>query len=127
TCAALMEECVVLPLYVISNSRDDGMSGIRLFCVTEGVELITKLPGSELVQSHHRYAVVWPSTHDRTGRQYRWLDSETREVVATIPHVEDIPDLPARWVERLRAGNGSNMAKADVENAEIDRLLVTWC
>lgn len=127
TLASLIAECGDLPRTVLSTSRDDGVSGIRFFRVPEGVELITKLPGIELVQAHHRYAVVWPSTHDKTGRRYQWLDSETREVVAAIPHVEDIPDLPARWVERLRAGNGSNMAKADVENAEIDRLLVTWC
>jgi hypothetical protein len=127
TLAALVAECGELPETVVSTSRDDGASGIRFFRVPDGVEFITKLPGIEFVQTHHRYAVVWPSTHDKTGRRYMWINSVTREVVAVIPHVENIPELPAAWVERLRADGESNTRKVEVEKTELDRLLITWC
>lgn len=126
TFANLIVECGDLPRTVLTTSRDDGVSGIRIFRVPEGVEFITKLPGIEIVQAHHRYALVWPSTHDKTGRLYQWFDTETGDAI-TIPHIDNIPDLPARWVERLRSDNESNRGKADVATGELDRLLAEWC
>jgi hypothetical protein len=127
TFAALIGECGDLPRTVISTSRDDGVSGIRVFRVPEGVEFITKLPGIEIVQAHHRYALVWPSTHDKTGRLYQWIDSETGDALGMIPHIDNIPDLPERWLDRLRAGAESNNGKAAVEKTDLDRALAVWC
>lgn len=127
TFANLIVECGDLPRTVITTSRDDGVSGIRIFRVPEGVEFITKLPGIEIVQAHHRYALVWPSTHDKTGRLYQWIDSETGDVLGMIPHIDNIPDLPQAWLDRLRVGSESNVNKAAVETGELDRKLAEWC
>lgn len=127
TLANLIVECGDLPRTVISTSRDDGVSGIRIFRVPEGVEFITKLPGIEIVQAHHRYALVWPSTHDKTGRLYQWIDSETGDALGMIPHIDNIPDLPQAWLDRLTAGSESNVSKATVETSELDRSLAAWC
>lgn len=55
----------------ITTSRDD-TSGIRLFRVPIGeVYRANPFPGIEIIQRHHRYAVVWPSVHP-SGRRYRW-------------------------------------------------------
>lgn len=69
-----------LPPTVRSTSRDDGVSGIRLYRVPPGTELVggIKFPDMEIgdidvVQHHHRYMVCWPSIHPE-GRQYRWID-----------------------------------------------------
>ena len=68
-----------LPYSPRSSSRDDGISGIRLYRIPAGLELEDKLGfpelglgGVEIVQRHHRYVVCWPSIHPE-GRQYRWL------------------------------------------------------
>lgn len=127
TLANLILECGDLPRTVLTTSRDDGISGIRIFRVPEGVEFVTKLPGIEIVQAHHRYALIWPSTHDTTGRLYQWFDSDSGEPVVTIPHIDNIPDLPQRWIERLSITGESNTSKADVQTAEIDRSLAEWC
>lgn len=127
TLAALITECGDLPRTVITSSRDDGVSGIRIFRVPTRVELISKLPGIEIVQAHHRYALVWPSTHDKTGKIYTWRDSESGEPVAVIPHVDNIPDLPAAWLDRLRADSArSNMNKIDADRSEVDVKLREW-
>lgn len=128
TFAALIGECGDLPRTVITTSRDDGVSGIRIFRVPAGTELITKLPGIEIVQAHHRYALVWPSTHDKTGKTYTWRDSEDGSPVVMIPHVDNIPELPQAWLDRLRSSEtSSNMNKIEADRSEIDDRLREWC
>ena len=86
-----------------STSRDDG-SGISFYRVLAGTRLQGKAGrGIEIIQPHHRYAVVWPSLHPETGDQYRWSDDE-------IPCVSSLPDLPDSWTSGLAArtsGQGS--------------------
>ena len=53
----------------------------------------------EIVQPHHRYLVCWPSMHPE-GRRYRWRDPEGR--FGGIPPRNDLPALPAGWIEGLR-------------------------
>lgn len=93
TMARIAEDLGPLPDTSVSNSRgDDG--GIRFFRVPAGQVWVADLGlGVEVIQPHHRYAVVAPSTHPKTGQRYRWS--------AGAPHVDDLPDLPAPWVERL--------------------------
>jgi hypothetical protein len=69
-----------LPPTVRSTSRDDGVSGIRLYRVPPGTELVggIKFPDMEIgdidiVQHHHRYLNSWPTIHPE-GRPYRWID-----------------------------------------------------
>ena len=95
-----------LPYSPKSTSRTDG-SGIRLYRVPAGLRFagVLEFPDLdlgdvEIIQPHHRYAVVWPSVHDKTGQRYYWHDADGE--VITPPHSEAIPELPAAWVEALR-------------------------
>lgn len=89
-----------LPATFCTTSRDDGVSGIRLFRVPTDTRFIPALPGIEIVQPHHRYAVVWPSVHP-SGNTYVWLDSVTGEQREGLPEPGALPRLPDAWVEHL--------------------------
>lgn len=99
TLADLEAELGHLPHTWVSTSRMDGVSGIRFFRLAEPVRLIGSLPGIEIIQRHHRYAVVAPSIHP-DGREYLWLHGGE---VVDVPNVADLPPLPAAWVEHLRS------------------------
>jgi hypothetical protein len=96
-----------LPDTIRSTSREDPYSGIRLYRKPADVSLHTqiKFPGVasgniEIVQDHHRYCMSWPSLHPE-GRVYEWRDDNGNAV--EIPAIEDLPLLPQRWVDGLRA------------------------
>ncbi len=98
-----------LPSTVRSTSRDDGISGIRLFRVPLGMKLAgvikfvgLKIGDIEIIQNHHRYMVVSPSIHPE-GRPYKWFDEKSGDEVALPPSPEELPELPPSWVEGLRA------------------------
>lgn len=83
------------------SSRNDGVSGVRLFRVDKDWEAAGKLPeGSngispgEVIQWHHRYVVCPPSIHPDTGRAYRWRSG-------SITKVTDLPALPQSWLDAL--------------------------
>jgi hypothetical protein len=94
-----------LPPTWTSTSRD-GVSGIRLFRVPDGSTFPGSLhhplrreqSGVELIQYHHRYAVVAPSVHPE-GRAYRWVGPDGRP--GSIPTPDQLPELPAGWREHL--------------------------
>lgn len=95
-----------LPGAPISTSRDDGVSGIRMFRVPGDVPLSESISFPELslgdieiIQRHHRYAVVWPSVHPE-GRPYWWTNSDGQLI--GIPAPSELPMLPQSWVEGLR-------------------------
>jgi hypothetical protein len=97
-----------LPPTVRSQNRNDGVSGIKLFRMPLGVELHGNvefpelhLDGIDVIQHHHRYLVVWPSIHP-SGRLYVWFDERTDMVLGEPPRSNDVPELPAAWVEALR-------------------------
>ncbi|HEX2578648.1 MAG TPA: bifunctional DNA primase/polymerase [Aquihabitans sp.] len=101
TLAALEAQLGPLPYTWTSTSRHDGVSGIRLYKIPPGVKLVGSLPGIEIIQRHHRYAVVAPSIHP-DGREYRWIDPDGVEG-SDVAYREDVPDLPPAWLEHLRA------------------------
>lgn len=111
-----------LPDTWISTSRLDGVSGIRFYRLPEPVKLVGSLPGIEIIQRHHRYAVVAPSIHPE-GRPYMWLrDGE----VVDVPNVDDLPLLPTAWVEHLRADRRTGaqrhaMATGDETSPTVER------
>jgi Bifunctional DNA primase/polymerase, N-terminal len=97
-----------LPESPRATSRDDGISGIRLYRVPAGWKAAGLLPAApvceghplpdgretragdmvspgEVIQHHHRYMVAPPSTHP-SGRRYRWLGGNP------VP-VSDLPFL----------------------------------
>jgi hypothetical protein len=100
THAGLVAKCGELPATWVSTSRTDG-SGIRFFRIPEGVKLRGALGGIEIIQWHHRYAVVAPSIHPDTDRPYR-LISPDGEIVEILPHPSELPELPQTWLEELR-------------------------
>lgn len=89
-----------------STSREgDLISGIRLFRVPPGKKLEDvivfrelKIGDIEIVQRHHRYAVVWPSIHP-DGRQYWWTNE--RGQLKGIPTPDELPELPQAWLDAL--------------------------
>jgi bifunctional DNA primase/polymerase-like protein len=125
TLTRMAEELGELPPTIMSTSRTDD-SGIRMFRIPEGVKLVTKLPGIEFVQQHHRYVVCWPSIHPE-GRTYQWIDTGTGEILDRVPDVGDVPLLPEAWVEHLRIDARHSNGKSDADPSEIAEQLGRWC
>lgn len=103
-----------LPPTWVATSRTDGVSGIRLFRIPEGLAWpgeLTTGKGVELIRWDHRFAIVAPSIHDKTGQAYHWYQQfeyppsrGMEEVSDAIPLIEDLAELPAEWVEGLTGG-----------------------
>ena len=74
--------------------------------------------GVEIIQRHHRYVIGWPSIHDKTGLQYRWLGIDGG-ALQHPPSPADIPDLPPPWLaapDREPAHNGTEFDPQDAYN-----------
>lgn len=93
-----------LPATWRTTSRDDGISGIRLYRVPEGLAWPGQIgPHTEIIQYCHRYALVWPSIHPDTGGTYRWINPDG--VTSTvIPHIDALPELPDAWLVGITGG-----------------------
>lgn len=92
-----------LPPTWASTSRVDG-SGIRFFRVPEGLKWRDVGPGVETIKCYHRYAVVMPSVHDKTGKRYFWIRPDGEHVTDEFPSPEELPVMPAAWVAGLTDG-----------------------
>jgi P4 family phage/plasmid primase-like protien len=107
-----------LPATWVATSRTDGLSGIRLFRIPEGLAWPGQVgPGIELIRWDHRYVVAAPSIHDKTHKTYGWFrqvrvaegdeDSTGYELIpvgTALPEIADLAELPAQWVEGLTEG-----------------------
>lgn len=109
-----------LPPTVRSTSREDNISGIRLYRVPEsahleqGIDFPDKGYGHiEICQFSHRYVVCWPSVHPN-GAVYRWLDHDGFYVEG-VPNPESLPMLPERWIEALSKRADLVTEQADVQ------------
>lgn len=97
-----------------STSRDDGVSGIRMFRVPPGLVFKGEAgPDVEIAQFHHRLVTCAPSVHPKTGARYRWDNCE-----GTVPRPDEVPALPAAWVEYLTKGSQSGGKKTG-DNATV--------
>lgn len=106
TLAAAVSAWGALPDTFRTSSRKDG-SGILLFRIPEGLAWPGKLPfggGVELIRWDHRYAIVGPSVHDKTGETYFWSYGESLEEVDEFPDVDSVIEMPETWVEGLTSG-----------------------
>lgn len=112
-----------LPSTWRTTSRDDGLSGIALFRVPEGLKWPGEIgPGVELIQWGHRYAVVAPSIHPDTGATYRWINPHG--VVSTIvPDPDELPVLPESWVAHY---TGGELAVATMRNDYDRNAVALW-
>lgn len=123
--AAAEQKWGPLPPTWISTSRDDGISGIRFFLVPEGLKWPNTVgPGIETVHRGHRYAVVWPSIHPKTGLIYRWRQPDGQFTAWDIPWPSKLAELPGAWIEGLTNGEADSgpTAKAQVARSVVD----TW-
>lgn len=119
-----------LPPTWVSSSQEDGISGIRWFRIPPGLAWPGELPqgkGVELIRWDHRFALVAPSIHDKTKREYRWFRETAQEDGSYTMVLEgeefpdcppeapaaddergedsgDLPWLPKEWVEGLTQG-----------------------
>lgn len=92
-----------------SRMPEDTVSGIRLYRVPEDLEFDGVAgPGIDIVQHHHRTVMAWPSVHPKSGRMYRWATPEG-PVSDRPPFPEEIPELPAAWVEHLACGSSGGV------------------
>lgn len=100
TLAELVARCGELPRTWISHSHRNDGSGIRFYRVPPGLTWIAGLPGMEIIQRVHRYAVVFPSIHP-DNREYGWADQNEGRFTTELPEVEDLPELPWAWIGEL--------------------------
>ena len=119
TLEALAAKYGPLPPTWTTGSRDDGVSGIRLYRVPSALRWPGDLGGGiEIIQARHRYAIVWPSIHPGTGRTYQWSHG-LGPAQATVPAVDELPALPQAWVDGLSGGLAEqNIQAADLDNAQ---------
>lgn len=91
-----------LPITYVTGSRGDGVSGIYWFQISEACPELVGAPvsGVEIVQRHHRYAVMPPSLHPNGG-EYRWINKATGEVCEGPPDIDELEWLPWPWIDAL--------------------------
>ena len=100
-----IEEFGRLPLLGRLTSRDDAISGIRLFRIPKGVKLAGTFAGAglgpsvEIIQYFHRYAVAPGSIHPDTKKPYRWIPATGHP--DRFPGVDELPELPEVWLTAL--------------------------
>lgn len=99
-----------------SSARGSGPSGIRFYRVPAGTVLRTRIGFPELglgdievIQRHHRYAVVWPSTHP-SGERYRWYETAGPDVP---PIARGLLELPQGWLDNLAGAGEPGESAAD--------------
>lgn len=93
TLEGMTSRCGPLPETMTITSRDDGVSGIRLYRYAgDPDELVGTVNGIDLIKPGHRYAVTAPSLHPE-GMIYR---AEPMTAAA------DLPELPTAWAAELK-------------------------
>ncbi|ASN52506.1 bifunctional DNA primase/polymerase [Sinomonas sp. R1AF57] len=113
-----------LPPTFRSSSRGPGVSGIRFYRVPAGRQWAGELSGGcvETIHHGHRYAVVWPSVHPDTEREYQWYNAEGEP--CGPPAVADLPTLPEAWTAELDRGPADDRTvKADLDTPAVGEWL----
>lgn len=88
-----------------------------------GAELLSDV---EILQRHHRYAVVWPSANPQAGGAlYRWYGPDGAPATR-VPSPVELAELPAAWVQHLADGAaeaGPTAAGQDAGAAMLAQLM----
>jgi P4 family phage/plasmid primase-like protien len=104
TLAAKTAEWGPLPATYSSTARgQDQPSRIRFYQVPPGRYASRIVPDIEIIQRHHRYAVVAPSLHPGASAAYTWYRPDGAPMEMGVPRPEDLPWLPQAWAEGLAA------------------------
>ena len=114
-----------------------GPSRIMLFRVP-AQRYATKLQGTtpdgtltgdvEIIQRHHRYAVVWPSMHTETASSYRWYAPDGTPS-DRVPSPGELAELPPAWSAGLAEGAAAAAAASAPRAAGaalLDQLREDW-
>lgn len=128
----LEKELGALPPTWTLTSRSDGVSGIRFYQVPPGLHWSGEpIDDVQIVQNHHRYAVVYPSVHPDTRKLYQWYAPgdalsgvPSITVEHEIPTITELPLLPDEWVEALSGGRVWKGLAADSDATAAD--LIAW-
>jgi hypothetical protein len=112
----LSDKLGALPIDFVVSSRERLQEGFTaFFSVPEGIHWLGGIAGViDIIQGGHRYQVVYPSIHDKTGRQYEWRSFPENLTTPFIPDADSLPDLPAKWIEffsRPETLNSKNQSK----------------
>lgn len=113
TLTELEDELGELPPTLVSTSRTDGQSGIRLYRTPQRPSWHDPGPGIEIIHSGWRYVIAAPSIHDKTGQSYKWIDQRTGEIRPGAPNVTDIADLPEAWADHLSSDQDNRKESVD--------------
>lgn len=123
-----------LPATWRTTSRTDGISGIRLYRIPKGLAWPGQVgPGVELCRWDHRYVIVSPSIHDKTGDQYHWFTPGGNQATGAavegadweFPELDDLPELPKSWVEGLTSGKTwTEREEEDLDPAEVNAWIL---
>jgi DNA polymerase I-like protein with 3'-5' exonuclease and polymerase domains/phage/plasmid-associated DNA primase len=132
TIAAYAERWGTLPATWTSTAREpDGPSRIYFYRVPVqryATRLATATTGDvEIIQRHHRYAVVWPSVHKDAGT-YTWYDP-TGAASPRPPAPWELAELSPSWVQglaELATSAPARSADAASGQALLDQLENDW-
>lgn len=103
-----------LPATWVITSRDDGVSGIRLYRIPSGLAWPGQVgPGIETIHRGHRYVMAPPSLHP-SGRIYRAIRPDGLVSLRDRPAPDGLPELPEAWVAGLSRGPASPDRKLDL-------------
>jgi P4 family phage/plasmid primase-like protien len=115
TLASWQERLGELPKTWSSTARGKKSPSRQYFYrIPEGMKLATKLGSDiEIIQRHHRYAMVSPSVHPETGTEYTWYLPNGKKA-DRLPHIDELPDLPEAWLKELTAAPDATLLDVDV-------------
>lgn len=127
TMLTLIEKLGPLPLTYSSSARfdTDPHGGHYFFRTLHVVSYLGEAgPGVDILNHHHRYAMVWPSTNpDYNNAVYRWRDPIGQVMPeGHVPDVHDLAELPDPWRAHLTSKRERVIA-ASLTLAETDRWL----
>jgi hypothetical protein len=99
---ALQLEHGTLPDTWSSTSRGSQQpSRISFYRIPDNVEFPGNIAaGIDVIQRHHRFAVVAPSTRRDTNGRYRWYQPDG-EMSRRPPRVDELAWLPQPWIDAL--------------------------
>ena len=121
--AELAAKFGTLPRTWCTSSGRGDRSGIYLYQIPAGCTFVTDpATGVDVVQAHHRYALVAPSTHPE-GRPYGWTEPNG-EPADLPPSPSELPWLPTRWIDGLASSSpklsAAHAARPEVVQAFVD-------